>query len=129
MRNAQRGQYKGEKDESGQRYQAGLMEEIGYQRRTEKQNYIQRNAHRDAKPKHGVIVAIPYLGQIDESSREPAVLQIACDGRKDGQHTHDTIIRQIKQTSQTNTNNNIQQLGRATVHGSPKQSLGGFFFQ
>ena len=103
------------------------MEEICYQRRTEKEHHIHGKTHQYIKPEHRVIIVVGGFPDIHQCLGKPATLQIARYQGEYGEDADDTIIGWRQQTRQEDAKEDIEYLGRATVHRSPEQSLGGFF--
>ena len=104
-----------------------LMEEICYQRRTEKEHHIHGKTHQDIKPEHRVIIVVGGFPDIHQCLGKPATLQIARYQGEYGEDADDTIIGWRQEARQEDAKEDIEYLGRATVHRSPEQSLGGFF--
>ena len=110
-----------------QRGETRLMEKICYQRRTEKEHHIHGKTHQDIKPEHRVIIIVGGFPDIHQRLGKTATLQIARYQGEYGEDADDTIIGWRQQTRQEDAKEDIENLGRATVHRSPEQSLGGFF--
>ena len=104
-----------------------LMEEISYQRRTEKEHHIHGKTHQDIKPEHRIIIVVGGFPDIHQCLGKTATLQIARNQGENGEDADNTIIGWRQQARQEDAKEDIEHLGGATVHSSPKQSLGGFF--
>ena len=104
-----------------------LMEEISYQRRTEKEHHIHGKTHQDIKPEHRIIIVVGGFPDIHQCLGKTATLQIARNQGENGEDADNTIIGWRQQARQEDAKEDIEYLSGATVHSSPKQSLGGFF--
>ena len=110
-----------------QRRQFGRMVEIGYQRRAQEENDVERRAHQRAEPEDGVVVAVSGILLVGQGGGEPALLQRGGDEAEDGEHPHHAVIRRRQQPRQEDAEKEVQQLLHAVADASPKQAAGGLF--
>lgn len=104
------------------------MEEICYQRRTEKEHHIHGKTHQDIKPEHRVIIVIGGFSDIHQCLGKPATLQIARYQGEYGEDADDTIIGWRQQTRQEDAKEDIEYLGRALFIAPQNNPLAVFSF-
>ena len=100
-------------------YQTGLAEIVCDKRRADKEKGIERQAHQQVEPEHGVIVARRGRFQVDEPLGESASLNGSRDGGEEGEHTHDAIFGRREQPAEHNAEDDIQHLHATIVDDTP----------
>ena len=86
------------------------MEKIGYQRGAEKKERIERKTHQRVKPKHTIIIRAGHVFPLIECRDKSALLQRTGNEGKDGEIPHHTVVGIGEQTSQKDTEHEVQQL-------------------
>ena len=123
------GEHKTQESITTEPYQTGLIVIVGNQRCTEKEDEVDRYAHPDIKPEDSIIVAVFLFFLVNQCCGESAVLESIGNGRKHGDHRHQSEILGHKQTGHDDTKYKAQQLLYAVVHASPKEALRRFRLQ
>ena len=94
--------YESQEDNACHKGEFGRMVKGGNERRTKEKGRIDNHTNTNAQPKNGIKIFMFGIAFVAQRRSKTTLLQVLGKGRKDRQHGHHSIVRNVQQSRQKN---------------------------